>query len=65
MAAHVERYGGLDILVANAGGPPAGSSLGVDEEQMKAAINANMLTSVRLVQLAIPHMRSAGWAASA
>jgi 3-oxoacyl-[acyl-carrier protein] reductase len=59
--AHVERYGGLDILVANAGGPPAGGALGLTEEQIDAAINANMLTSIRLVLEALPHMRSAGW----
>src|SRR3954451_3531079 len=59
--AHTERYGGLDILVANAGGPPAGSALDVDEKQIEAAINANMLTSIRLVNAALPPMRSAGW----
>src|SRR5262249_26581992 len=59
--AHVERYGGLDILVANAGGPPPGGALGLTEEQMNNAIGANMLTSIRLGQSALPHIRSAGW----
>src|SRR5204862_5893660 len=61
VAAHVDRYGGLDILVANAGGPPPGGALRVDEVQMKDALNANMLTSVRLVQQTLPVMRAAGW----
>jgi 3-oxoacyl-[acyl-carrier protein] reductase len=61
VSAHVERYGGLDILVANAGGPPAGGALALTEEQLLAAINANMLTSIRLVLDALPHMRNAGW----
>src|SRR4051812_19352290 len=48
VAAAVERFGGLDILVANAGGPPPGRALDVDDAQIEAAVNANLLTSVRL-----------------
>ena len=59
--ATVERFGGLDILVANAGGPPATRALDVTDDGMIAAVNANMLTSIRLVQAALPHLRSAGW----
>lgn len=59
--ATVERFGGLDILVANAGGPPATRALDVTDDGMLAAVNANMLTSIRLVQAALPHLRSAGW----
>jgi 3-oxoacyl-[acyl-carrier protein] reductase len=61
VAAAVERFGGLDILVANAGGPPPGRSLDVDDDQILAAANANLLTSVRLVREAVPHMRAKGW----
>jgi 3-oxoacyl-[acyl-carrier protein] reductase len=55
------RFGGLDILVANAGGPPPGRSLELTDEQMAAAVNANMVTSVRLVREAVPWMRRGGW----
>jgi 3-oxoacyl-[acyl-carrier protein] reductase len=58
--AAVERFGRLEILVANAGGPPAGRALEVDDEALRAALNANLLTSIRLVRAAVPHMRSAG-----
>jgi len=61
VAAAVERFGGLDILVANAGGPPPGRALDVDDEQIVAAVNANLLTSVRLVREAVPHMRAKKW----
>jgi 3-oxoacyl-[acyl-carrier protein] reductase len=61
VAAAVERFGRLDILVANAGGPPAGRALDVDDAQIEAAVNANLLTSVRLVREAVPHMRASGW----
>jgi 3-oxoacyl-[acyl-carrier protein] reductase len=59
--AAVERFGGLDILVANAGGPPPGRALDVDDDALRAALEANLLTSVRLVRSAVPHMRAGGW----
>ena len=61
VAATVERFGGLDILVANAGGPPPGRALDLSDEALDAALNANLMTSVRLVREAVPHMRAAGW----
>jgi 3-oxoacyl-[acyl-carrier protein] reductase len=59
--ATVERFGGLQIVVANAGGPPVTRALDVTDDGMLAAVNANMLTSIRLVQAALPHLRAAGW----
>jgi 3-oxoacyl-[acyl-carrier protein] reductase len=61
VGAAVERFGRLDILVANAGGPPPGRSLDVDDAQLEAALNANLLTSVRLVRESVRHMRAGGW----
>jgi 3-oxoacyl-[acyl-carrier protein] reductase len=61
VAETVERFGALDVLVANAGGPPPGRALDVTDEQIADAENANLLTSIRLVRESIPHMRSAGW----
>src|SRR5438132_15109 len=59
--ATADRYGGLDILVANAGGPPPGRALDLDDSAIAGAVNANMLTSMRLVKAAVPYMRAAGW----
>lgn len=59
--ATVERFGRLDIVVANAGGPPAGRSLEIDDAQLEAALNANLVTSVRLVREALPHLRAQEW----
>lgn len=61
IAACVEWKGRLDILVPNAGGPPPGRALDVDDEALAAALNANLLTSVRLVREAVPHMRERRW----
>lgn len=59
--ATVERFGQLDVLVANAGGPPPGRALEVDDDALRAALEANLLTSVRLVRAAVPHLRAGGW----
>jgi len=61
VAAAMERWGRVDIVVGNAGGPPLGSALEVDDEQLLAAVNANMLASIRLARAAVPHMRDRGW----
>jgi len=57
-AAH---FGGLDILVGNAGGPPPARALEISDDQIAAAVNANLTTSVRLVREAVPGMRQRGW----
>jgi 3-oxoacyl-[acyl-carrier protein] reductase len=57
----VDRFGSLDIVVANAGGPPPGRALDVDDAALIAALNANLLTSVRLVRSAVPVMAERGW----
>ena len=61
VAIALERYARLDIVVANAGGPPAARSLDVDDDAVRAAVEANLLSSVRLVRSAVPHMRAGGW----
>ena len=58
---HPARFGGLDILVPNAGGPPPGRALEVTDEQIAAAVNANLVTSIRLVREALPLLQADGW----
>jgi 3-oxoacyl-[acyl-carrier protein] reductase len=59
--AAVGEYGRLDIVVANAGGPPPMRALDVDGERVHAAVEANLLTSIRLAQEALPHLRAQHW----
>jgi 3-oxoacyl-[acyl-carrier protein] reductase len=61
VAATVERFGRLDILFTNAPGPPAARALEVEDAEMDAALNANLMTPIRLVLEAVPHMRANGW----
>jgi 3-oxoacyl-[acyl-carrier protein] reductase len=59
--AAVEHFGRLDIVVGNGPGPPPGRALEVDDAALESALNANLLTSVRLVHEAVPHLRAGGW----
>lgn len=59
--ATVDRFGACDILVANAGGPPPGTSLAVTDDQLTRAFNDNALSSIRAVRAVHPHMAAAGW----
>jgi len=56
----VAAFGGLDILVLNGGGPPAGSAATLAAEQVEAAVELLLLPHVRLVALALPHLRTSG-----
>ena len=56
----VARLGGLRILVTNAGGPPLGVFEEIDDGKWQAAFELNLLSVVRLIRAAVPHMRAAG-----
>ena len=60
IATTVERFGGLDILVTNAGGPPAGSFETVNDQAFVDAIELNLLSTIRLCRAAVPHMKERG-----
>ena len=53
----VDAMGGLDILVTNAGGPPAGSFELFDEETWQTAMDTSFMSHVRLIRAALPHLR--------
>jgi 3-oxoacyl-[acyl-carrier protein] reductase len=56
-----ERFGGVDVLVSNAGGPPAGSFDTVSDEDWRGAFELNLMSLIRLVREALPHMRERGF----
>ena len=59
--AAVAAYGGLEIVVHNAGGPPAGETLQMSDEQWQKAFEQNLLSLTRMVGAAAPEMKKAGY----
>ncbi|MGH7903694.1 MAG: SDR family oxidoreductase [Candidatus Dormibacteraceae bacterium] len=57
VAAAAERLGGLDILVANAGGPPRGDFESVPDQLWAASYQLTLMSAVRLARAALPHLR--------
>jgi 3-oxoacyl-[acyl-carrier protein] reductase len=57
VAAAVEALGGLDVLVVNSGGPPPGTFQGVPLPSWDVAYQLTLMSAVRLVHAALPHLR--------
>jgi len=52
-----EAFGGLDILITNAGGPPPGSIDSLDEAAWQKGVDLGLMLHVRLIKAALPHLR--------
>jgi len=57
VAAAVAAFGGLDLLLVNSGGPPPGRFEELDETAWRAAIDGTLLSAVRILRAALPHLR--------
>lgn len=53
----VAHFGGLDILITNAGGPPGGTFDSLDLADWDKAYNLTLMSAVRLIKSALPHLR--------
>ncbi|WP_328876177.1 SDR family oxidoreductase [Streptomyces sp. NBC_00287] len=56
-----DRFGSLDVLVLNAGGPPPGRVLEVTDQQWQEAFDLLLRGPLRLAQIALPHMAARGF----
>jgi 3-oxoacyl-[acyl-carrier protein] reductase len=56
----VAKFGALHILVNNDGAPPLGKLMEFDDEAWRKAVEQNLMSVVRLVRAAAPHMKRAG-----
>jgi 3-oxoacyl-[acyl-carrier protein] reductase len=61
VAATVERFGGVDILVNNSGGPTLGGFPDLTDDDWRQAFEVVTLSFVRFVREVIPHMRDKRW----
>lgn len=59
----VKALGGLDILITNTGGPPAGAFESFDEAAWQKAVDMAFMSHVRLIRAALPHLRKSSAAA--
>ena len=57
VTATVERFGGIDIVVNNAGGPPLGRFERHDDAAWQAAFEQNLMSVVRLTREALPYLK--------
>lgn len=59
VAESAARFGGLDALVVNAGGPPPGRFDDLDDTAWQRALELTLFSAVRLTREALPHLRRA------
>ena len=57
----LKTFGHIDILVANAGGPPRGYFEDMTDEQWQGAFDVSLLSVVRLVRAVLPSMKARRW----
>jgi 3-oxoacyl-[acyl-carrier protein] reductase len=57
----VDRFGGVDILFNNAGGPRPGLFDSLTDADWQQAVDLNLLSAVRLTRLCLPDMRRKHW----
>ena len=56
----VEKFGGLDILVNNSGGPPLARAADATEEQWETSIHRSLIFFGRMCREGIPHLKQRG-----
>lgn len=57
----IQEFGTIDILVTNAGGPPAGSFSDFNVDDYRKAVELNLLSTISLCQKVIPLMQKQKW----
>ena len=60
IARTVERFGRLDVMVNNSGGPPLARAQSATEEQWSTAVERSLLFFARMSREAIPHLKKQG-----
>jgi 3-oxoacyl-[acyl-carrier protein] reductase len=61
VAATAERFGGIDVLVNNSGGPAIGKFADMTDDDWRRAFEVVNLNFVRFVRQVVPYMRRGQW----
>jgi 3-oxoacyl-[acyl-carrier protein] reductase len=56
----VERFGGVDLLFTNGGGPSAGAAVSFDDAAWQNAVDLLLFSAIRMVRAAVPSMKQRG-----
>jgi 3-oxoacyl-[acyl-carrier protein] reductase len=59
-ATTIERFGGVDLLFTNGGGPPAGAAVSFDDAAWQNAVDLLLFSAIRMVRVAAPSMKQRG-----
>jgi 3-oxoacyl-[acyl-carrier protein] reductase len=60
ISATKDKYGGVDLLFTNSGGPPAGPAISFDDAAWQAAVELLLFSTVRMVRGVVPLMQARG-----
>jgi 3-oxoacyl-[acyl-carrier protein] reductase len=56
----IERFGGIDLLFTNGGGPPSGAAISFDDPAWQNAVDLLLFSALRMVRAAVPSMKGRG-----
>lgn len=56
----VERFGGIDLLFTNGGGPPSGAAISFDDAAWQNAVDLLLFSALRMVRAVVPSMKQRG-----
>ena len=54
------RFGGVDLLFTNSGGPPAGAAISFDDAAWQQAVDLLLFSALRMVRAVVPSMQARG-----
>jgi 3-oxoacyl-[acyl-carrier protein] reductase len=56
----IERFGGIDLLFTNSGGPPSGAAISFDDAAWQNAVDLLLFSALRMVRATVPSMKQRG-----
>lgn len=59
-AATDKKFGGIDLLFTNSGGPPAGATMSFDDRAWQDAVDLLLFSTLRMIRAAVPSMKARG-----